>query len=159
MTLHDALSKKVNRIITRKGVQLADQRIKKIMGQFRTAVTMWRLEVKSMLSVPAWKDSHGRYKKNTDDMPHMRSGDLIKSIPLYKITARKTSGPNRKALDLGQTNIQLTSVTRAPWTTYGAKLNEWSNHVDDTNLDGWKGRAYDVLQSKINERVRRIEGV
>jgi len=156
MGFADDLHTKIENLVFRQGVHLAERRIARIKEGFRRTVIHWRLETKILLSKPAWKE-RGRWVKNTDDMPHRRTGNLLRSIPLYKITARKTVGPLRQKLMLGETNIQLKAILRPPWTTYGETLNNWGKYQKGTKLTNWKDRAYQRLDDLLEARIRSYE--
>lgn len=142
-------NKKVSLLVQSAAKRVANKRIEKIRRHVVQEVKNWRLHVRFLLS--------RRYAggRNTSLWPRLRTGALMHSVPTYSVKARKTFVGSK--VDLGQTVIQLTQRDlRKPWTTYGRTLNVWSMFQPDTQLDGWQDRAYEILNNRVQSRIKGI---
>ena len=151
----DNMMSRLEALVRVKAQKISDKKIKKIRDRFVAASRIWRNAIKRNLSRPSPNGTgwSANGVKNDSDTPYMRSGALKNSVPIYGVTTRKTfgSGGGRSGvnIDLDQTVIIMQQTTKAPWTTYGEALDNWSE--DPTSLPGWKQRAYDELDRVINK--------
>jgi len=144
------LTKHINILVKRKGIQIAEKRTEEIRKNLVKLVKGWRIVIKHLLSRPY------NGKRNRSLWPMLRTGALSKSVPSYQVRVRKTFGVHRRALELGEANIVLQRrPTIPPWNTYGETLNAWSKTSGyPSNLDNWKDRAYQKLEDAIIKRQR-----
>ena len=141
----------ISLLVTAKAKSIAEGTVNKIRNSVSTAVTIWRNQIRYDLSRP-WPGG-----RNNTDTPYMRSGDLRKAVPRFRVDSRTTF--NGSKLDAGQTVIRLKRVGGVTtigsfgssinaWDTYGRDLNAWH-----TQLAGWQDRAYNVLHEKIDKNL------
>ncbi len=142
-------------LVRAKANEMSARRVQLIKEAFHKGVVLWHNDIWMALSRPYPGKVGGRYVKNTSNTPYMRTGDLRRSIPTYRISHRTTFGPKGRVgtkVDLDQTVITLTQHKKAPWTTYGEELENWDKQP--TQLTGWKGRAYEALANRIDKHVK-----
>jgi len=139
------LTKRLNVLVRKKGIHLAERRIETIRKRVVQTIKSWRLEVKFLLSRPY------NGKRNISLWPMLRTGALSKSVPTFKVETRKTF--RGSGLNLGEAVISLgRKPHRVPWQTYGEELNQWD--YPGTQLTNWKDRAYNMLQDAVHKKIK-----
>lgn len=143
----EKLGNRLEAIVTQRSIAIVERRFNELKHIFLNTLRLWKIEVRMLLSVP-----HREGTENISKYPHMRTGDLRRSLYYRSKAVRKKVTPRA-----------ITMSVIVDWDNdphgfgdendYGETLNS-GKKFRGRSFFGWKDRTYALLHKRLRDNIK-----
>lgn len=147
MTTFGRVASRLDVLVKKRTEAAVEARFIELKRTFVNTVRLWKMEVRMLLSTP-----HREGVINISKYPHMRTGDLRKSLSYRTSAAVKKKTP--KAISMS-VYIDWNDNPHGGFGSndYGEALNS-SRKYAGRSFYGWKDRTYELLRKRLRDSIK-----